>query len=109
VPAPNFTWSLPAGFPVFGTPTSDSIRVAVFGYAVNRPGYYYLSRGTTVHGAIDAAQGLKNNVWWKRPYSGIQRPRPDGSVQTIWFQHRADDEQMALENGDRLRISHEVY
>jgi hypothetical protein len=78
---------------------------------VNRPGYYYLSRGTTVHGAIDAAQGLKRIVGWQRPYSGIQRPRADGSVQTIWFteESRADDEQMALENGDRLRISHEVY
>jgi hypothetical protein len=64
-----------------------------------------------VHDAIGAAQGLKHIVGWQRPYSGIQRPSPDGSVKTIWFTYEGHvaDERMALQDRDRLRISHEVY
>jgi hypothetical protein len=108
--SPSFTWSIPPDFPTFGTATADSIRVAVFGYSIKKRGYYYLSRGATVHDAMQAGQ-FSGFVWWKRPYCGIQRQRPDGSVETIWFTQasRAADEQRVLQNDDRLKISHEVY
>lgn len=109
--SPGFTWPVPEDFPTFGTGTQQSMRVAVFGYGVNRPGYYYLPRGATVHDAIEAAQGLNTLVAWHRPYSGIERQRPDGSVQTIWFTRagRSTEERIDLHDGDRLCISHEVY
>jgi hypothetical protein len=105
----NSVWSTPPDFPTFGSPTPDSIRVAIFGYPVRR-GYYYLPRGATVRDAMEAAQ-FSGFVWWKRPYCGLQRQRPDGSMETIWFtrESRASDEQRVLQNDDRLRISHEVY
>src|SRR4249919_470833 len=79
--------------PTFGTPTPDSIRVTIVGYSVKRPGYYYLTQGTKVRGAMQAAQ-FSGFVGWQRPYSGIDRQRPDGSVETIWFtfEGRAEDE-----------------
>ena len=108
--SPGFTWPLPENFPSFGTVSQQSMRVAIFGYAVKQPGYYYLPPGATVHDAIEAAHGLGNIVGWQRPYSGIQRRRPDGSVETVWFTRagRSTEEQINLRDGDRLRISHEV-
>jgi hypothetical protein len=110
VVSPSFTWPIPPDFPSFGVPTKDSIRVAIFGYSVKQPGYYYLARGATVHAAMQAAH-FSGFVWWQRPYCGIQRQRSDGSVETIWFAqiNRAADEQRILQNNDRIRISHEVY
>ena len=52
----------PLYLPIFGTETSDSIRVAVYGYSVNRPGYYYLTNGSTVRDAIQSARGLKETL-----------------------------------------------
>src|SRR5438067_404442 len=75
----SFTWRIPPDFRTFGSPTSHSIRVAVFGYSVKQ-GYYYLAGGATVHDAMDAAQ-FSGFVGWQRPYSGIQRQRLDGSVE----------------------------
>ena len=104
------TWTIPPDFPTFGTPVADSIRVAIFGYSVIHPGYYHLARGASVHDAMQAAQ-ISDIVGWREPYSGIQRPRPDGSVETIWFKraNQAVDELRVLQNDDRLCISHEVY
>jgi hypothetical protein len=84
--------------------------VAVFGHSIKKRGYYYFPRGATVHDAMLAAE-FTGIVGWRRPYSGIQRQRLDGSVETIWFteQSRAADEQRVLQNDDRLKISHEVY
>ena len=110
--SPNFTWKIPSDFSTFGVQSKDSIRIAIFGLSVKRPGYYILPRGATVRGAIEAAQGLSGIVGWERPYSGIQRRRPDGSVLTIWFtsyKHQAEEEKLLLQDGDRVRISHEVY
>jgi hypothetical protein len=108
VPA-DFAWRIPPDFPTFGSPNPGFIRVAVSGYSV-RPGYYYLPEGATVHDAMDAAH-FSHFVGWQRPYCGIQRRRPDGSVETIWFtrEGRAADEKRVLQNDDGLRISHEVY
>jgi hypothetical protein len=44
-------------------------------------------------------------------YSGIQRQKPDGSVETFWFteENLTNNEAQVLQNDDRLKISHEVY
>ena len=98
----------PLYLPVFGTETSDSIRVAVYGYSVNRPGYYYLTNGSTVHDAIQSAHGLKDNISWEQPYSGIKRTKADGSQEMIWFSQtaRSSNEVGVLKNADWLRVSH---
>jgi hypothetical protein len=108
---PSTAWRIPPDLQTFGVPTQGSIRVAVIGFAVKRPGYYILPAGTTVHDAIQAAQGLGDIVGWRRPYSGIQRHTTGASVETIWFTRsgRTAEEQLPLQAGDVLRISHEVY
>jgi hypothetical protein len=108
---PRDEWGARADLPTFGTPSEGTIRILIDGYSVNRPGNYHLSSGTTVQEAIDAAQGLTRIVGWQRSYSGIQRKRPDGSVETIWFtrEGRAAEEKMMLQDGDHLRVSHEVF
>jgi hypothetical protein len=100
----------PLYLPVFGTETSDSIRVAVYGYSVNRPGYYYLTNGSTVHDAIQSAHGLKDIISWEQPYSGIKRTKADGSQEMIWFSRtaRSSNEVGVLKNADWLRVSHEA-
>ena len=100
----------PLYLPVFGTETADSIRVAVYGYSVNRPGYYYLTNGSTVRDAIQLAHGLKDSVTWEQPYSGIKRTKADGSQEMIWFSRtaRSSNEVSVLKNADWLRVSHEA-
>ena len=100
----------PLYLPIFGTETSDSIRVAVYGYSVNRPGYYYLTNGSTVRDAIQSARGLKEIVSWEQPYSGIKRTKADGSTEMIWFSRsaRSSNEVGVLKNADWLRVSHEA-
>src|SRR5690349_8251839 len=78
------SWPIPPDLPTLGLSGLDSIRVAVFGRSVKRPGYYYLQRGATVHDAMETAQ-FSGFVGWQRPYSGIQRQSTNGSVVTIWF------------------------
>lgn len=99
-----------ADLPTFGVPTERSIHVMVGGYGVERPGYYFLPRGSTVHDAFEAARGT-DRADWRRPYSGIGRPKPDGSREQIWFARktRASDEKLELQDGDEVRFSHEVY
>jgi len=100
----------PLYLPIFGTETSDSIRVAVYGYSVSRPGYYYLTNGSTVRDAIQSAGGLKESVSWEQPYSGIKRTKADGSTEMIWFSRtaRSSNEVGVLKNADWLRVSHEA-
>ena len=100
----------PLYLPVFGTETSDSIRVAVYGYSVNRPGYYYLTNGSTVRDAIQLAHGLKDSLSWEQPYSGIKRTKADGTQEMIWFSPtaRSSNEVSVLKNADWLRVSHET-
>ena len=103
-------WSVPSEAE-FGSPTADSIRVAIFGYAVNRPGYYYLPKAAAVQDAA-AAAGIHGSFGgWDPDYSGIQRNKPDGSVETIRFKNIAREiaEKIALRSGDTLQLSHEVY
>ena len=108
--SPIVTWPVPSDLPVIGTPSANSIRVAISGYSVKRPGYYYLLRGATVHDAIEAAQ-LSDIGRWQQPYSSIERQRPDGSVEISRFTRRSRvaNEQRVLENNDRVFLSHEVY
>jgi hypothetical protein len=105
----GFTWGTSPGLPSFGSPSPDSIRVAVIGFSV-RSGHYLLPRGATVRDAMEAAQ-FSGFVGWEYPYSGIQRKRQDGLVETRYFtrQGRAADERRVLQDDDRLSISHEVY
>ena len=100
----------PVYLPVFGTETSGSIRVAVYGSSVNRPGYYYLTNGSTVHDAIQSAHGLKDNISWEQPYSGIKRTKADGFQEMIWFTlaARSSNEVGVLQNANWLRVSHEA-
>ena len=107
----NRTWKLPSDLPVFANTARGSIIVTVYGRSVNWPGIYYLRRRSTVQDAIGAAHGLKEIVGWEYPYSGIERLKEDGSVETIWFHRntRTNDEQTVLQDFDRLCISHEVY
>lgn len=103
-------WPVPADLPTFGTPTPNSIRVAVFGMGgtVRRPGYYHLPRGAVVRDAVDAAQGLGDFTWW-RNYSGIERPRSEGSFEVIRFtRNRTAEEQILLQDGDRIYFGHVV-
>ena len=95
-------WSykaVPTDLTVFGRPTKNSIRVAIFGVDrgmirrpgdhyfgrvvgnVKRPGYYHLARGAVVRDAVEVAQGLSEFVQWTE--SGIQRQRSDGTVEFI--------------------------
>src|SRR5262245_15201379 len=104
-------WHVPSGLPVFGTPTANSIRVAIFGMpqTVSRPGYYHLPQGTVVRDAVEAAGGLSPFTWW-RIYSGLQRPKPDGSWEIIVFtRNRTAEEQILLQDGDHLYFGHEAY
>jgi hypothetical protein len=76
---------------------------------VRRPGYYFLSKGAVVRDAVEAAQGLGDFTGW-RNYSGLERPKPDGSFEVVRFtQNRSAEEQIVLEDGDRLYFGHEVY
>jgi len=109
-PGVVITRAAAADLTTFGAPTEGSIRVKIDGYGVERPGYYFLPRGATVHDAFEAAKGT-DRADWRRPYSGILRPRPDGTRELIWFTRktRASDEQLELRNGDNVLFSHEVY
>jgi hypothetical protein len=79
------------------------------GGTVRRPGYYYLPRGAVVRDAVEAAQGLYDFTWW-RYYSGLERPKPDGSFEVIRFtRNRSVEELIELQEGDRLYFGHEVY
>jgi len=109
--SPTVGRSVPPDLPTLGTPTSDSIRVAVSGmpHTVRRPGYYDLPRGAVVRDAVEAAQGLSEFTWW-RTYSGIERQKPVGTLDVIRFtQNRAREEQIVLQEGDRIYFGHEVY
>ncbi len=111
VKSPTVGHSVPSDLPTFGTPTTNSIRVAVFGMnqAVKRPGYYHLPRGAVVRDAVEAAQGLSKFTWW-RLYSGIDRPKPDGTLEYIQFtRDRTGEEQIVLQDGDRIYFGQEVY
>lgn len=103
----SILWLMPTNLPTFGTAKSDSIRVAVFGGSVQRPGYYFLPRGAVLRDAVDAA-GLKRIVGW-RDYSGIARWKPDGSSEMIPFPSRLEAESMLLNDGDQIQFSHEVF
>ena len=75
---------------------------------VNRPGAYYLPRGSTVRQAVEAAQGLTRIAAWR--YFGIVRPYRNVLPQTIRFgPDQARAEQTPLEDGDQLYFGHEVY
>jgi len=109
--SPTVGRSVPPDLPTFGTPTTNSIRVAVFGMTstVRRPGYYHLPRGAVVRDAVEAAQGLSDFTWW-RSYSGIERQKTDGTLEVIRFtRNRAGEEQIVLQDGDRIYFGHEVY
>lgn len=102
---------VPGDLPSFGEPSAATIRVAVFGMegTVRRPGYYYLPRGAVVRDAVVAAQGLGEFTWW-RIYSGLERSKPDGSFDLIRFtRNRRAEEQIELQDGDRLYCGHEAY
>ncbi|MFO1452649.1 MAG: hypothetical protein U1F61_31070 [Opitutaceae bacterium] len=104
-------WPVPEDLPSFGTASASSILVAVFGMrgAVRRPGYYYLPKGSVVRDAVEAAQGLGRLTWWQS-YSGLERPKLDGSFEVISFtKNRSVEEQIELFDGDRLYFGHEVY
>lgn len=104
-------WPVPPDLQTFGNPSDAAIRVAVFGMpgTVRRPGYYYLPKGSVVRDAVEAAQGLGDFTWW-RNYSGLERPRPDGSFEVIRFtRNRRAEEQIVLRDGDGLYFGHEVY
>jgi hypothetical protein len=104
---------VPSDLPTFGTPTTNSIRVAIFGMSetVMQPGHYYLAQGAVVRDAVEAAHGIGNQAEWTwSHYSGIERPKPDGSFEVIRFtQGRSAGEQILLQDGDRIYFGHEVY
>ena len=78
-------------------------------HTVRRPGYYDLPRGAVVRDAVEAAQGLSEFTWW-RTYSGIERQKPVGTLDVIRFtQNHAREEQIVLQEGDRIYFGHEVY
>ncbi len=107
-PPPTFAacWPSPS-VPVFGQASKDTICVYVLNQ-VRRPGVYYLPRGSTVHQAIEAAQGVGRVILWQS--SGIIRPYRNEVPTTIRFGgDRAKEEQMTLEDGDQLYLGHEVY
>lgn len=109
--SPWISRSVPPDLPTFGTPTTNSVRVAVFGMAntVRRPGFYHLPRGAVVRDAVAAAKGLSEFTWWRR-YSGIERQKPDGTLEVIRFtRDRAAEEQIVFQDGDRIYFGHEVY
>jgi hypothetical protein len=103
-------FAIPVNLPTYGTRTDESIHIAVFGNSLARPGWYFLPRGSTLSKAIEAAGGLQSYAGWREPYSGITRQAQNGSSQMMWFnpQGRAAAEKMLLQNGDLLRIAHEV-
>lgn len=74
-----------------------------------RPGYYYLPKGAVVRDAAEAAKGLGRLTGWGF-HSGLERPKPDGSFDVIRFtRNRSIEEQIELQDGDRLYFGHEVY
>jgi protein involved in polysaccharide export with SLBB domain len=76
---------------------------------VTRPGHYYLPQGAFVRDAVEVAGGLSERVWW-RGYSGIERQRPDGTLEVYKvFKGRKAAEEIALKSGDVLFFGHEVY
>jgi hypothetical protein len=101
----------PSDLPIFGSPTTNSIRVAVFGMGktVKRPGYYYLPSDAVVRDAVEAAQGVDDFTSWNG-YSGIERPQPDGTLEVIRYtRDMMANEQIPLKDGDSLFFGHEVY
>jgi hypothetical protein len=101
----------PATLPTYGIPSTNSICVTVFGMEgmVNRPGRYYLPLGSVVRDAVKATEGLSGQVWW-RGYSGIERQRPNGTLEVFKvFRGRKDAEEVALQSGDVIFFGHEVY
>lgn len=109
--SPTAGRAVPPDLPTFGAPVADSIRVAVFGmtHTVRRPGFYHLPRGAVVREAVEAAQGLSDFTWW-RTYSGIERIKPGGGLELIRFtRDRAREEQIVLQDGDKIYFGHEVY
>ncbi len=104
-------WPVPPGLPTFGSPSEKSIRVVIFGTVYEmKAGYYYLPKGATVRDAMGAAHVSRGGTYWR--FSGVERPRPDGSFEVIHFTATSDrraDLQMVLQVGDRLYFAHEVY
>jgi protein involved in polysaccharide export with SLBB domain len=76
---------------------------------VRRPGYYHLRKGAVVRDAVKAAQGLGGFTWW-RDYSGVERPKQDGFFEVFRFtRNRRAEEQIVLQDGDRIYFGYEVY
>ena len=92
--------------------TKDTICVYVLGQ-IQKPGAYYLPRGSTLHQAIDAAEGLTLIADWRTiaGYSGILRHKYDGfPPQIIRFAgDRTKAEQMPLEDGDQIYFENEHF
>ncbi len=102
----SLIWNIPSNLPIYGERESNSIRVAIFGMSVERPGFYFLPSGATVSNAVDAA-GLKEFVGWKT-YSGLARLKSDGSPEMITFPNRRKGLLMILDEGDQVYFGHEV-
>jgi hypothetical protein len=101
----------PSNLPTFGSQTTNSIRIAVFGMqrSVNRPGYYHLPSGAVVRDAVRAAQGVDESTGWTR-YSGLIRQKPGGKLEIIRYKSdQFANEQIPLKDGDSLFFGHEVY
>jgi hypothetical protein len=101
----------PPDLPTFGSQTTNSIRIAVFGMgrSVNRPGYYNLPSGAAVHDAVKAAQGIDQWTGWTG-YSGIIRQKPGGKFEIIRYtSDQFANEHIPLKDGDSLFFGHEVY
>jgi protein involved in polysaccharide export with SLBB domain len=91
--------------------TSETIRIVIYGLAVEQPGTYFLENDTTVLDAFEAAHGRTDFVRWRKHQSGVQRLRSDGARETIWFtkEGRILEEAMPLQDGDWLRFVQEKY
>ena len=109
LPTIAFGQAMPSDLAEYGSRTENSIRIAVFGYAVARAGYYHMPRGASVQDAAASAKIRQNG--WDPAYSYIQRRKRDGSAEMIRFTGLplASAEKIALQDGDILRLSHEVY
>lgn len=101
----NFRWPVPTGLPVFGTASTNTICIVIYG-GVNRPGYYFLPAGAVVGDAVKAAQGLKGEWtgYTGRLPSGIVRPNIF-RAEVVQFTRGAEkEEQVPLKDGDQIHF-----
>jgi protein involved in polysaccharide export with SLBB domain len=97
----NFDDPFHGRYASYGVETTNSIRVLVAGNCVKRPGYYFVSKGSTLGDGIKAA-GVK-----KRDYDVItigRKGQTKGRYRMLHFGALQEAQKEVLRDGDEIEM-----